>query len=127
MTGKRYKVNYVIPPNIIDTETGEHLPIEDVCKLLNKYECDKTVIYNKLINYILDYDEIAQSNYDFGVRDTVKSLHEDVASLFKDPLGFTMQNLAYECKNWNGEKCILTGEILDECDVCNCNKFIRKR
>lgn len=100
---------------------------EDLLKSLKQCEEEKELIKDKLLNLILDYDEISHDNWNFGLKDSVKSIHNDVEKLFKNPHDFKMERLCDDCKyydeiNPDEGNCIKFGKIVD-CGVTYCEEF----
>ena len=70
----------------------------DLIKDLEECKKEKELIKNKLLNLILDYDEISNDNWNMGLSEAVESIHEDVEDLFKNPYTFQMQRFCDDCK-----------------------------
>lgn len=122
-----------VPCRIIDTRNSEViLELEDIplgevhTKYLNNLVYEKEIIKDKLLNLILDYDEISDMNYWMGLSESVESMQDMVEDLFKDPEGFTIQHDAEECKCYDKEEgeCLKFNKELEPEDVCFCNDFV---
>ena len=150
MTG-RYKMEYVNDEVsiIIDTEDNHELTAEEITDKLNrearlyegwkkealeeawknkKLKEEKQLIKHKLIELILNYDEISHDNYHYGLSEAVEGMHESVIALFNDPYNFKMEHYCDDCNYFKEDEeqkkfhCSKFNKTVDEYDL-GCDSF----
>ena len=96
---------------------------QEICDLLNQYEEEREIIYDKLLNQIIDYDEISHSNYYYGLSESVEDLKEDVILLFKDPKSFEVTHECDDCEYYSENNCSKYNKKVEEYYGSDCEGF----
>lgn len=110
--------------NIKDEDKIDELRNEN-----NQLKKEKELIKNKLLTQILDKDMISNSNYNFGLYETIEDLHEMVNDLFKNPYDFEVVYDCDDCDYFTENEEDLTGNCskhnkhITEIYGCACSDF----
>ena len=76
---------------------------------------EKELIKYKLLKYILNYNKIANDNYNMGLSESVEQIHDEIKELFENPTNWRYLFSCDECTHFKSEK--------DHYDKAYCQKF----
>lgn len=86
--------------------------LNEKCKRLEE---EKELIKNKLLKYILNYNKIAVDNWNYGLSESIETIHNEVEELFKNPAEWLYMYDCNECEHFESYE--------DNYDIAYCNKF----